>query len=80
MARYQKIIDTPEPGGNTMRGIAAAAGVLIVLVLLGCFVWLAGSSNVESPAGYMGYVTQGAVFGETKFLKVQNGPTSYGRT
>jgi len=80
MARYQKIIDSPQPGGNTMRGIAAAAGVLIVLVLLGCFVWLAGSANPESPAGYMGYVTQGAVFGEAKFLKVQNGPTSYGRT
>jgi regulator of protease activity HflC (stomatin/prohibitin superfamily) len=60
-----------------------AVGVLVVLgliiaALVGT-VWFLGSTNPVTPAGYVGYVTQGAVFGEAKFIKTQSGPTSPGR-
>ena len=38
------------------------------------------SANPTTPAGYVGYVTQGAWFGKARFLDTQVGPTSYGRT
>ncbi len=43
-------------------------------------IWLVGSENPTTPAGYMGYVTQGAVFGQTRFYSLQTGPISPGRT
>ena len=43
-------------------------------------VWLIGSSNPFTPAGYVGYLTKGAVFGKSTFYGVQRGPTSAGRT
>jgi regulator of protease activity HflC (stomatin/prohibitin superfamily) len=43
-------------------------------------VWLAGSRNPFTPAGYVGYVTKGAVFGKSSYVGVQRGPTSAGRT
>jgi regulator of protease activity HflC (stomatin/prohibitin superfamily) len=42
-------------------------------------VWLIGSSNPFTPAGYVGYLTKGAVFGRSTFYGVQRGPTSPGR-
>ena len=42
-------------------------------------IWLIGSSNPFTPAGYVGYLTRGAVFGKTSFYGVQRGPTSAGR-
>src|SRR5881296_3765197 len=45
-----------------------------------CIIWLMGSRNPVTPAGYVGYLTQGAVFGRTKFYGLQTGPTSPGRT
>lgn len=53
--------------------IAVAVGAIVVI-------WLLGSSNPLTPAGYVGYVTQGAVFGHTRFYELQTGPTSPGRT
>jgi regulator of protease activity HflC (stomatin/prohibitin superfamily) len=50
----------------------AALGVVII--------WLAGSRNPFTPAGYVGYLTKGAVFGRSSFYGVQRGPTSPGRT
>ncbi|MEO8679443.1 MAG: SPFH domain-containing protein [Vicinamibacterales bacterium] len=44
------------------------------------FVWFAGSHNPYTPAGYMGYLTKGAVMGHSRFYGVQRGPTSPGRT
>jgi regulator of protease activity HflC (stomatin/prohibitin superfamily) len=41
--------------------------------------WLLGSSNPFTPAGYVGYLTRGAVFGQSRFHGVQRGPTSPGR-
>lgn len=42
--------------------------------------WLLGSSNPVTPAGYVGYLTKGAVFGKAHFYGTQRGPTSAGRT
>ena len=58
---------------------------LIPFVLLVCagaavVVWLIGSSNPFTPAGYVGYLTHGAIFGRSTFYGVQRGPTSAGRT
>ena len=52
-----------------------------VALLLSCasplgLVWLRGSSNPSTPAGYVGYLTKGAVFGKSRFYGVQRGPTS----
>jgi len=53
---------------------------IAVFVCALCFVWLAGSSNPVTPAGYVGYLTKGAVFGQSRFYGVQRGPTSAGRS
>jgi regulator of protease activity HflC (stomatin/prohibitin superfamily) len=42
--------------------------------------WFLGSRNPFTPAGYVGYLTKGAVLGRTHFYGVQRGPTSAGRT
>ena len=60
-------------GPRPIVGLSLAA--LCVLVL-----WLGGSRNPFTPAGYVGYLTKGAVFGKSTFYGVQRGPTSAGRT
>jgi regulator of protease activity HflC (stomatin/prohibitin superfamily) len=62
---------------------SARAGLLAVAIVLfaaAAFVWLAGSRNPFTPAGYVGYLTRGAVFGRSSFVGVQRGPTSPGRS
>ena len=62
---------------------ARAASFGSVLALLGgvaTLAWFLGSSNPFTPAGYVGYLTKGAVLGQTRFYGVQRGPTSAGRT
>jgi hypothetical protein len=55
--------------------------VLLMLVgIVGSVIWLLGSRNPYTPAGYVGYLTKGAVFGQSRFYGVQKGPTSPGRT
>ncbi|MEY4722545.1 MAG: hypothetical protein RLZZ324_58 [Candidatus Parcubacteria bacterium] len=54
--------------------LAATAASCVLIGTIG----LSACHNVETPAGYAGYVTQGAVFGKTKFVGIQNGPTSSG--
>ena len=61
-----------------MKITRVVAAVALIGVII--FVWLVGSSNPVSPAGYVGYLTQGAVFGKTRFYGLQTGPTSPGRT
>jgi regulator of protease activity HflC (stomatin/prohibitin superfamily) len=51
----------------------------LALVFVGV-IWLIGSHNPFTPAGYVGYLTKGAVFGRSTFYGVQRGPTSPGRT
>jgi regulator of protease activity HflC (stomatin/prohibitin superfamily) len=53
---------------------------LMVMGMATLFIWLAGSRNPYTPAGYVGYLTKGAVFGKSRFYGVQKGPTSPGRT
>ena len=47
----------------------------IVCLLALC---VAGCSNPSTPAGCVGYVTQGAILGKTCFYDLQTGPTSTG--
>ncbi len=61
---------------STPRLLASA---VLVLVCASAVVWCAGSSNPVTPAGYVGYLTKGAVFGQSRFYGVQRGPTSAGR-
>lgn len=58
------------------RALVAALGIL---VFLGLAIWFNESNNVATPGGYVGYVTQGAVFGKHQFLGTQVGPTSTGK-
>jgi regulator of protease activity HflC (stomatin/prohibitin superfamily) len=57
-------------------------GLLLVLgsAMFSLFVWFAGSSNPITPAGYVGYLTKGAIVGQSRFYGVQRGPVSPGRT
>jgi len=50
----------------------------LLLAAAGVF-WLFGSRNPYTPAGYVGYLTKGAIFGQSRFHGVQRGPTSTGR-
>jgi len=59
---------------------ATAAVAVIVVLLASTVAWLVGSRNPFTPAGYVGYLTKGAVFGQSRFYGVQKGPTSAGRT
>lgn len=52
---------------------------LLLAAALTFGVWLLGSHNPYTPAGYVGYLTKGAVFGQSRFYGVQRGPTSPGR-
>jgi len=60
---------------------SGAVGVaLVVLLGFAVIVWSLGSSNPFTPAGYVGYLTKGAVLGKSRFYGIQRGPTSPGRT
>jgi len=50
---------------------------LVLVVAVAGF--LMGTTNPKSPAGYVGYLTQGAIFGKAHFVALQSGPTSAGR-
>ena len=56
------------------------AVLLFAVFCAGALVWLGGSHNPYTPAGYVGYLTKGAVFGKSYFYGTQRGPTSPGRT
>lgn len=49
------------------------------LFVLSTLIWLLGASNPSTPAGYVGYLTKGAVFGQARYYGVQHGPVSSGR-
>ena len=52
---------------------------LVPIVLVGALVFFLGSSNPVTPAGYVGYLTRGAILGHERFIGLQTGPTSSGR-
>jgi len=60
--------------------MGAAGAALVVLFGFAVMLWALGSSNPFTPAGYVGYLTKGAVFGQSRFYGIQRGPTSPGRT
>ncbi len=67
-------------GLRVSRGAVPLALVGFIALFAVVFVWLAGSSNPYTPAGYVGYLTRGAVFGRSSFYGIQRGPTSTGRS
>ena len=52
----------------------------VIALLAAICIWFAGSTNPYTPAGYVGYLTKGAVLGHSRFYGVQRGPTSPGRS
>jgi regulator of protease activity HflC (stomatin/prohibitin superfamily) len=72
------------PHVQSASGRRVARSALITALLLfgvaAIAIWLVGSRNPYTPAGYVGYLTKGAVFGHSRFYGVQRGPTSAGRT
>jgi regulator of protease activity HflC (stomatin/prohibitin superfamily) len=61
-----------------LRG--ALAALAFAVSLAAAAVWLIGARNPYTPAGYVGYLTKGAVFGKARFDGIQRGPTSAGRS
>lgn len=53
--------------------------LLLIFIGFGSVIWLLGARNPYTPAGYVGYLTKGALFGQSRFYGVQRGPTSPGR-
>jgi hypothetical protein len=72
---------SPVSTDSDRRVLGGALGGLLFAGLIGvAIVWFLGSRNPLTPAGYVGYLTKGAVFGQSRFYGVQKGPTSPGRT
>ena len=74
---FDQDLDSPA------RRVAAARLVpplVLVLLALAAVVWWTGARNPLTPAGYVGYLTKGAIFGHSRFFGTQRGPTSPGRT
>ena len=63
---------------SRLRSSLVIVGVSLVALCAG-MIWLLGSRNPYTPAGYVGYLTRGAVFGRSIFYGTQRGPTSAGR-
>jgi regulator of protease activity HflC (stomatin/prohibitin superfamily) len=64
---------------SRLRSSLAIVGLSLFALCAG-MVWLLGSRNPYTPAGYVGYLTRGAVFGKSIFYGTQRGPTSAGRS
>ena len=67
------------PFGDDLAARFRRVFVLIPVAFILVAVWVIGSSNPVTPAGYVGYLTQGAVLGKARFYGLQKGPTSPGR-
>ena len=65
-----------------LRSIARRRLPILLMLsgIVGSLLWLLGSHNPYTPAGYVGYLTKRAVFGKSRYYGVQKGPTSPGRT
>jgi regulator of protease activity HflC (stomatin/prohibitin superfamily) len=72
--------DVSRKAFASLRRLVLGGTALGVLLMLSVVTWLVGSSNPYTPAGYVGYLTKGAIFGQSRFHSVQRGPTSPGRT
>jgi regulator of protease activity HflC (stomatin/prohibitin superfamily) len=65
---------------SARRPITNFGTVLLLLGGAATLAWFLGSSNPFTPAGYVGYLTKGAIVGRSHFYGIQRGPTSSGRT
>jgi len=61
------------PGGVILRKVLVALSAVVAAAVA-----LAACSNPSTPAGYVGYVTRGAVVGRASYVGLQTGPTSFG--
>jgi regulator of protease activity HflC (stomatin/prohibitin superfamily) len=50
----------------------------LLIVVVVSLVALTGCKNPGTPAGYVGYLTRGAIVGKASYVGLQTGPTSYG--
>jgi regulator of protease activity HflC (stomatin/prohibitin superfamily) len=61
----------------------ALTAVLVIaslcVAIIGGIIWFLGSENPYTPAGYIGYLTKGAIFGAARYKDLQTGPISPGR-
>ena len=74
------LIDLRTPFSTRVSRLNAAWLALALLMsALATAVWAIGSRNPYTPAGYVGYLTKGAVFRQSRFYGIQRGPTSPGR-
>jgi regulator of protease activity HflC (stomatin/prohibitin superfamily) len=69
------VIASPPLTARLPSGISA----VVTVVLIGAVIFFLGSSNPVTPAGYVGYLTRGAILGHERFIGLQTGPTSSGR-
>jgi len=75
------LVQRPVGFGDRVFVLRGALAVLAFVVsLAAAAVWLIGARNPYTPAGYVGYLTKGAVFGKAHFHGIQRGPTSAGRS
>ena len=50
----------------------------LLLVAVVSLLGLTACKNPGTPAGYVGYLTRGAIVGKASYVGMQTGPTSYG--
>jgi len=66
-----------------MQSYSGGTGAIIKLALFALVIavvaFFMGTTNPKTPAGYVGYLTQGAILGKAHFVALQSGPTSSGR-
>lgn len=65
---------------SVFKSIGCCLGGLFIILVLCVLVWFANSHNPDVPAGYVGYQTQGAILGSSKFYGTLKGPSSPGKT
>lgn len=75
---FSSIRETHAPFRFDLRALLVA--FILFVLALPTLVFLLGSTNPFTPAGYVGYLTRGAVFGRSRFYGVQTGPVSAGRS
>ncbi len=74
------LFDVRSPLGTRVSPLRAGLlSLALLLFALASLVWAVGSRNPYTPAGYVGYLTKGAVLGKSRFHGIQRGPTSPGR-
>jgi len=68
---------TGAPAGGAHLSYAPRMRPTLLLGLVG-LLGLTACGNPATPAGYVGYLTRGAIVGKASYVGLQTGPTSYG--